>query len=85
MIFDSLRDRMGGNDKITPMAIAHNSLFTAREKLDLLHQLKSDVTGASQEGKDLGFDAEEIDLAIAEVRQGVQDGVGGDTVIKGDF
>lgn len=85
MIFDSLRDRMGGNEKINPMAIAHNSLFTAREKLDLLHQLKSDVTGASQEGKDLGFDAEEIDLAIAEVRQGVQDGVGGDTVIKGDF
>ncbi len=85
MIFDSLRDRMGGNDKITPMAIAHISLFTAREKLELLHQLKSDVAGAGQEGQDRGFDAEEIDLAIAEVRRGVQDGVGRDTVIKGDF
>lgn len=85
MIFDSLRDRMGGDDKVTPMGIAHNSLFTAKEKIDLLHQLKADATGASHEGKDLGFDAEEIDAAIAEVRQGVQDGVGGDTVIKGDF
>jgi len=85
MLFDSLRDRMGGNDKITPMGIAHNSLFTAREKLDLLHQLKADATGASQEGKELGFDAEEIDQAIAEVHQGVQDGVGSETVLKGDF
>lgn len=85
MVFDSLRDRMGGDDKITPMGIAHSSLFTAREKIDLLHQLKADATGASQEGKDLGFAAEEIDEAIAEVRQGVQEGVGGDTVIKGDF
>lgn len=85
MLFDSLRDRMGGNDKITPMGIAHNSLFTAKEKLDLLHQLKADATGASQEGKELGFDGEEIDQAIAEVHQGVQDGVGSETVLKGDF
>lgn len=84
-MFDSLRDRMGGHDKLSPMGIAHNSLFTAKEKIDLLHQLKADATGASQEGKDFGFDAEEIDQAIAEVRQSVQDGVGGDPVIKGDF
>ena len=85
MIFDSLRDRMGGNDKITPMGIAHNSLFTAKEKIDLLNQLKADVTGAGQEGQELGFGAEEIDEAIGEVRRGVQDGVGADTVLKGDF
>lgn len=85
MIFDSLRDRMGGNDKITPMGIAHNSLFTAKEKIELLHQLKADVTGASQEGRELEFNGEEIDQAIEEVRRGVQDGVGSDTVLKGDF
>ena len=84
-MFDSLRDRMGGHDKLSPMAIAHNSLFTAKEKIDLLHRLKADATGAQQEGKDLGFDADEIDQAIAEVRQSVQDGVGTETVIKGDF
>jgi len=85
MVFDSLRDRMGGHDTVSPMGIAHNSLFTAKEKIALLHQLKADATGASQEGDELGFDAEEIDQAIAEVRLGVQNGVGTDTVIKGDF
>lgn len=85
MVFDSLRDRMGGDDKISPMGIAHNSLFTAKEKIDLLHQLKSDATAAGKEGRELGFDSEEIDQAIAEVRQGVQDGVGTETVLKGDF
>lgn len=83
MIIDSLR--MGDTDSVTPMAIAHNSLFTAKEKLELLTQLKSDAAAAGEEGHALGFDAEEIDLAIAEVHQGVQDGVGTQTVIKGDI
>ena len=85
MVFDSLRDRMGGQDNVTPMGIAHNSLFTAREKIELLNQLKADVTGATQEGKELGLDPEEIDQAIAEVRRGVQSGVGTETIVKGDF
>lgn len=84
MMFDSLRDRMGG-DSVTPMTIAHNSLFTAKEKIEMLNQLKADATGASQEGREFGFAPDEIDQAIEEVRQGVQDGVGSDTVIKGDF
>lgn len=84
MVFDNLKDRAGGG-AVSPMSIAHNSLFTAREKIDLLNQLKADATVAGQEGKDLGFEPEEIDAAIAEVRQGVQDGIGADTVIKGDF
>ena len=85
MIFDSLRDRMGSPDRLSPMAIAHNSLFTAKEKIELLNQLKSDATAAGVDGKVPGFDGNEIDQAIAEVRQGVQDGIGGDTVKKGDF
>ena len=85
MVFDSLRDRMGGHDNLTPMQIAQNSLFTAKEKIELLNQLKANLTGVQQEGDDVGFDAEEVDAAIAEVRQGVQDGVGTETVLKGDF
>jgi len=85
MVFDGLGAKHRQRETATPMGIAHNSLLTAREKLDLLTQLKSDATGASQEGAELGFDAEEIDAAIAEVRQGVQDGVGTQTVLKGDF
>lgn len=85
MVFDSLRDRMGGHDNVTPMQIAHNTLFTAKEKIELLNQLKADVTGAQQEGDAVGFDAEEIDAAIAEVRRGVENGVGTETILKGDF
>jgi len=85
MVFDSLRDRMGGHDNLSPMQIAHNTLFTAKEKIELLNQLKAEVTGAQQEGDDMGLDAEEIDAAIAEIRQGVENGVGGETVLKGDF
>ncbi len=85
MVFDSLRERMGGGDNLNPHQIAHNSLFTAKEKLELLNQLKAQVSGAQQDGSEVGFDADEIDAAIAEVRQGVQDGVGTDTVLKGDF
>ena len=85
MVFDTLSDRMGGRDNVTPMRIAHNTLFTAREKLELLQQLKADAAVAEQEGAPLGFDAEEIDQAIEEVRQGVQDGIGSSTVLRGDF
>ena len=85
MVFDSLRDRMGGHDNLAPMQIAHNTLFTAKEKIELLHQLKSEVTSANFEGNDVGFDPEEIDAAIAEVRHGVENDVGADTVLKGDF
>jgi hypothetical protein len=85
MVFDSLRECMGGDEKITPMGIAHHSLFTAREKIELLNQLKADATGAGMEGTELGFSPVEIDEAIAEVRQGAQRGVGAQTVLKGDF
>lgn len=85
MVFDSLRDRMGGNNNLSPMQIAHNSLFTAKEKIELLTQLKANVTGARQEGDEVGLDAEEIDAAIAAVRQGVENGVGTHTVLKGNF
>jgi len=85
MVFDSLKDRMGGKQNLSPMQIAHNSLFTAREKIDLLNRLKADVANGQEEGDDFGFTAEEVDQAIAEVRQGVQDGVGSETVSKGDF
>ena len=69
MVFDSLRDRMGGHDNLSPMQIAHNTLFTAKEKIELLHQLKADVTSANANGDDVGFSADEIDAAIAEIEE----------------
>lgn len=85
MPFDSLEDRAGGKDRLLPMHIAHNSLLTAREKIELLNRMKADATGALEEGRDLGYDPAEIDDAIEVVRQGVQEGVGTQTVLKGDF
>ena len=85
MVFDSLRESLGGRDNLTPMQIAHHPLFTAKEKIDLLHKLKAEVTTATAEGGDVGFEPEEIDQAIAEVRAGAENNVGADTVFKGDF
>lgn len=81
MPFDSLSERMGGKDRLIPMEIAHNTLFTAHEKLQLLTELKAQAAGALEDGGDLGFTPAEIDEAIAEVRRGVQDGVGTETVL----
>ena len=58
----------------SPMQIAHNPLFTAREKIDLLNQLKAEVTGESANPDDLGYDPDEIDAAIQEIKLDVQDG-----------
>lgn len=60
----------------TPMEIAENDLFTAREKLDLLHQLKADASGAEAEGREFGFASGEIEAAIAHVHSEVDEGVG---------
>ena len=85
MVFDTLKQRMGGSDQLNPMQIARHTLFTAREKLDLLHQLKAEATGAQVEGDPVAFDPEEIDTAIAYVHDGVAQGVGTETVLKGDY
>ena len=85
MAFDSAEDRQGGRDSLNPFQIAHNSLFTAREKIELLQRLKAEVSGAVSATHAVGFTPEEIDEAIAEVRAGTQQGVGAETVLKGDY
>ena len=63
-----------GEAKTSPMQIAHNPLFTAREKIDLLHQLKAEVIGEAKNPDHLAFDPEEIDQAIEMIRLEVQNG-----------
>jgi hypothetical protein len=63
-----------GAAKTSPMQLAHNPLFTAREKIDMLNELKAEVLGKEANPDHLGYDPEEIDAAIAEIRQEVQDG-----------
>ena len=75
---------MDGKDSFTPMQIAHHSLFTAREKLELLNKIKSAVSGVLYSEAELGFAPEEIDRAIAEVRLAAQNVEHTRTVIWGD-
>lgn len=82
MVLDTLRQSMGGTDQLNPMQIARHTLFTAREKLDLLNQLK---VVAMADGLTAPFDAEDIDEAIAHVRDRAARGVGTETVLRGDF
>jgi hypothetical protein len=79
---DSGEEHVSG-EMLTPMSIAHHTLFTAREKLDLLQQIKSEVTSTGEGDSYRGFSPEEIDEAIEEVRRVVQDKLALDT-IRGD-
>ena len=83
-VLDSDKNRAGGADRLSPMQIANHPLFTAHEKIRLLQELKAEVTGVEANEDDFGFSAAEIDEAIAEVRLGVQDAVGTNTVLRGD-
>lgn len=60
--------------RTSPMQIAHNPLFTAREKIDLLNELKAEVTGETANPEDLAYDPAEIDAAIEEIKLEVQQG-----------
>lgn len=60
--------------KTSPMQIAHNPLFTARERIEMLHELKAEVTGEAANPDAFGYDPDEIDAAIAEIKLEVQEG-----------
>ena len=60
--------------RTSPMQIAHNPLFTAREKIELLNELKAEVTGEVANPDDLAYDPAEIDAAIEEIKLEVQRG-----------
>jgi hypothetical protein len=60
--------------RTSPMQIAHNPLFTAREKIELLNKLKAEVSGQAENPDDLAYDPEEIDAAIQEIELEAQDG-----------
>jgi hypothetical protein len=61
-----------GESRTSPMQIAHNPLFTAREKIDLLNQMKAEVTGEGSNPDNLAFEPSEIDAAIEEIKLNVQ-------------
>ena len=84
MVLDSLEARAGGKDALNPRLIAHHPLLTAREKVDLLQKLKTQVTNALHNDHDVGLSPAEIDDAIEEVKLGAQRGEQTQTVLDGD-
>jgi hypothetical protein len=60
--------------RTSPMQIAHNPLFTAREKIELLNELKAEVAGEAANPDGLGYDPAEIDAAIEQIKLEVQRG-----------
>ena len=84
MVSDGQGDEGSGQESISPSAIAHNNLFTAKEKINLLSQMKADLSVAQQEGLEPAFSLEAIDQAIAEVRRDIEDGHGTETLSRGD-
>ena len=61
--------------RTSPMQIAHNPLFTAREKIEMLNQLKAEVTGEAANPDGLAYDPSDIDAAIQEIKLEVQEGL----------
>lgn len=84
MVSEGPSQTTGQQDAVTPMGIAHNDLFTAKEKIALLNQLRADIAVAQQEGRDPAIAVEEIDRAIAEVRQDIEAGHGTETLSRGE-
>jgi hypothetical protein len=84
MVAGGQNDDVGQQDSVSPSSIAHNNLFTAKEKIKLLTQMKADLSVAQQEGLEPAFSLEAIDQAIAEVRQDIEEGHGTETLSRGD-
>jgi hypothetical protein len=85
MVFDTHKHSTGAPAPLNPMMIAHNALFTAREKMEMLNQLRAEAVVAMAEGNPAIFEPEEIDQAIEEVREDIQRGVGTETAQRGDL
>lgn len=62
---------------LDPMRIAQHPLFTAREKIELLEELKDGVTRAIDGPGEEEFTPEDIEAAIREVRTAVERGAAG--------
>ena len=73
-MWDPAESRSGGHEALSPMQIAHHPLFTAREKIELLNELKAEVTGEAANPDALAYDPSEIDAAIEEIKLEVQRG-----------
>ena len=85
MAYDSPEAWQGGKDSLYPMQIAHNPLLNVREKLELLARMSAEASGAAANVHDIGFSAEEIAEAVAEVHARAQSGLSDEPPLRGIF
>lgn len=64
------------SEAVTPGYIAHHNLFTPREKIELLEELRVGVICALASDRDPGIAPVDIDEAIDEVRRSAASGEG---------
>ena len=62
-----------------PASIARHPLLTAREKAELLLRMRAAVTGALENDLEVGLSPGEIDAAMDELRQEIEEGRGSET------
>ena len=62
-----------------PASIARHPLLTAREKAELLLRMRAAVTGALENDLEVGLSPGEIDAAMEELRQEIEEGRGSET------
>lgn len=82
---EPMESRVSGQGDLSPMKVAHHPLFTAREKIEMLEEMRAGFSNFHLDDDDLGFEAGEIDDAIEEVRLNAQNGDGSEmTRERGD-
>jgi hypothetical protein len=74
MAFEPDNGRADGNVETTPMQIAHHPTFTAKEKMDLLQQLKAEAMSIAEDGVPVAFELSDIDTAIEDVKRRAEEG-----------
>lgn len=74
--------RRSDRDSLSPMQVAQHPLFTAREKIEMLEEMRAGFSNISDiDG--FGFEADEIDVALAEVRLSALSGLTGAAMLEG--
>ena len=73
-------ERPASSDEIVLIDLARSSIFSTKEKIELLRLLKAEVTSEQANPAALGIDAIEIDDAIENVRRQAERGESPDPV-----
>jgi hypothetical protein len=74
MAFEPETGRTDENAPLTPMHIARHPTFTAKEKMDLLQQLKAEAVSIAENGMPVAFELSDIDTAIEDVKRSAEEG-----------